>query len=135
MPSLIANVDVPDLERGIDFYTRGLGLAPGRRLASRAVELLGAEIPVFLLEQPAGSAPCAGARRDYRRHWTPAHLDFVVDALEPALARAQAAGARLEGGIVEAAWGRMAVVADPFGNGLCLIQFVGRGYDEMVDGG
>jgi lactoylglutathione lyase len=135
MPSLIANVDVDDLERGIDFYARGLGLVPGRRLASRAVELLGAEIPVFLLEKPAGSAPCEGARRDYRRHWTPTHLDFVVDALEPALARAQAAGARLEGGVVEAAWGRMAVLADPFGNGLCLIQFVGRGYDEMVDGG
>jgi lactoylglutathione lyase len=133
MPELIVNVDVDDLERGIDFYARGLGLVPGRRLASRAAELLGAEIPVFLLEKPPGSAPCAGALRDYRRHWTPTHLDFVVEALEPALARAQAAGARLEVAIQEAAWGRMAVLADPFGNGFCLIQFVGRGYDEMVE--
>ena len=24
------------------------------------------------------------------------------------------------------------VLADPFGHGLCLIQFLGRGYDEIV---
>lgn len=53
-----------------------------------------------------------------------------VDDLE----RGQAAGARLEGAIQEASWGRMAILADPFGNGLCLIQFAGRGYDEMIEG-
>ena len=30
------------------------------------------------------------------------------------------------------AWGRIAHMADPFGHGFCLIQFVGRGYDEVA---
>jgi hypothetical protein len=33
-----------------------------------------------------------------------------------------------------AAWGRIAVLADPFGHGLCLIEFLNRGYDEIADG-
>jgi hypothetical protein len=30
------------------------------------------------------------------------------------------------------AWGKIAVLADPFGNGFCLIEFVNRGYDEIA---
>jgi hypothetical protein len=30
-------------------------------------------------------------------------------------------------------WGRLARLSDPFGNGLCLVQFLGRGYDEIAD--
>ena len=29
--------------------------------------------------------------------------------------------------------GKIAVLADPFGYGLCLIEFLNRGYDEIVD--
>jgi hypothetical protein len=28
--------------------------------------------------------------------------------------------------------GRIVTVADPFGNGLCLLQFLNRGYDEIA---
>ncbi len=31
-------------------------------------------------------------------------------------------------------WGKMAVLADPFGHGFCLLQFQGRGYDEIATG-
>jgi predicted enzyme related to lactoylglutathione lyase len=60
------------------------------------------------------------------------HLDFVVLEIVPAVARAQAAGARLEGDIRTHDWGRIAVMADPFGHGFCLIEFLGRGYDEIA---
>jgi hypothetical protein len=30
------------------------------------------------------------------------------------------------------AWGAIALLADPFGNGFCLLQFTGRGYDEIA---
>ena len=40
MSTLLVNVDVPDLQRGIDFYTRAFGLRIARRF-DRAVELLG----------------------------------------------------------------------------------------------
>ncbi len=70
--------------------------------------------------------------RDYRRHWTPVHLDFVVTDIIAAVQRAQSLGARVEQGIKEQAWGRIALLADPFGHGFCLLEFKGRGYDEVA---
>jgi catechol 2,3-dioxygenase-like lactoylglutathione lyase family enzyme len=29
-------------------------------------------------------------------------------------------------------WGRLALMADPFGHGFCFVQFLGRGYDEIA---
>jgi hypothetical protein len=46
---------------------------------------------------------------------------------------AVAAGATLEGSISTHRWGRLALLADPFGHGFCFVQFVGRGYDEVAD--
>jgi hypothetical protein len=31
------------------------------------------------------------------------------------------------------AWGKIVVLSDPFGHGLCLIEFLGRGYDEVAE--
>jgi catechol 2,3-dioxygenase-like lactoylglutathione lyase family enzyme len=131
-----ACIDVEDLEKGIEFYTRGLGLRLGRRLGSNWAELLGASSPIDLLANPTGSLanPMSSARRDYARHWTPVHLDFVVDDLEAAVKRAEQAGARLDREVQVQKWGRMANMADPFGHGLCLLEFRGRGYDELVTG-
>ena len=136
MTILRACIDVDDLDRGIEFYTRALGLKSGRRVEGIWAELLGASLAIDLLAKPAGSPACAGKPplREYRRHWTPVHLDFVVDDLDAALRRAQEAGAFLERGIEEHKWGRMANMADPFGHGFCLIQFRGRGYDEVLGG-
>jgi predicted enzyme related to lactoylglutathione lyase len=60
------------------------------------------------------------------------HLDFVVDDLEEALARAAKAGATIETEAQTHPWGTIALLADPFGNGFCLLQFAGRGYDEIA---
>jgi hypothetical protein len=43
-----------------------------------------------------------------------------------------AAGARLEGEIARNVWGNLALLSDPFGNGLCLLEFENRGYDEIT---
>ena len=79
--------------------------------------------------------PVAGAvsSRDYARHWTPVHLDFVVEDVEAALSKAVAAGGRRESETFDLAWGRMILMADPWGNGFCLVQFVGRGYDAIAE--
>lgn len=129
------NIDVPDAERAARFYCEAFGLAVARRLGPGAVELVGAPAPIYLLEKPDGS-PSAGPgtqARSYARHWSPVHLDFVVDAIDAAVDRAVAAGATLEQPVRAAAWGKLAMLADPFGHGVCLVQFVGRGYDELVD--
>ena len=60
------------------------------------------------------------------------HLDFVVSELEAAVSRAVESGAAIEGAIQTHKWGRIALMADPFGHGFCLIQFLGRGYDEIA---
>jgi predicted enzyme related to lactoylglutathione lyase len=129
---LLVNIDVPDLDRAIAFYGAAFGLTLSRRLGVDAAELGGWPVRLYLLRKPAGSPGAAGALRHYDRHWTPVHLDVVVDDIDAALGRALAAGARAEGEIRTEAWGRIVVLADPFGHGLCLIQFLGRGYDEIT---
>jgi predicted enzyme related to lactoylglutathione lyase len=134
-PALLVNIDVDDLAAATRFYCESFGLRVGRRFGAGGVELLGAPSAIYLLQKPAGSAPAATVPqpRDYARHWTPVHLDFVVDDVDAAVARAVAAGARLESPVRDANWGRIALLADPFGHGFCLLQFVGRGYDEIAD--
>lgn len=131
---LLVNIDVDDLDRAAAFYTAAFGLHVGRRLGPHAVELLGADSAIYLLAQRAGSRGAGGDLRRYDRHWTPVHLDIVVDDVEAALRQALAAGAAAEGEIKTHSWGRIVTVADPFGHGICLLQFLGRGYDEIADG-
>lgn len=134
MVNLLVNIDVEDLEKAVNFYARGLGLEPGRRLGAQAREMLGASCAIYLLENAGSTRPFAAATssRDYRRHWTPIHLDFEVEDIDTAVTRALSAGATLEGEVAERPWGRLARMADPFGHGFCLLQFQGRGYDEMA---
>jgi predicted enzyme related to lactoylglutathione lyase len=131
--TLLVNIDVEDLERATRFYCDGLGLSVGRRFDGW-IELVGTSSPLYLLPKAAGTpaSPRSGDRRHYARHWTPVHLDFVVNDVEESLARAKAAGASVESEIETHAWGRIALLADPFGNGFCLVEFTSRGYDEIV---
>lgn len=132
--NLLVNIDVDDIDRAIDFYTCAFDLRTGRRLGEAAVELLGGSAPIYLLAKPAGSqaSQASPQLRHYTRHWTPLHLDIVVPDIDAALARALAAGAVQEQAIQSASWGKLALMADPFGHGFCLLQFVGRGYDEIA---
>src|SRR6185436_13327115 len=133
---LLVNIDVDDLSRAIAFYTSAFGLRVGRRFGAGAVELLGAKVPIYLLVKAADATPFEGATaaRSYRRHWTPVHLDFVVESLDRALRQAEAAGALREGEVLEYDWGKLALLSDPWGHGFCLLQLTGRGYDALVTG-
>jgi predicted enzyme related to lactoylglutathione lyase len=122
---LLVNIDVEDLGKATRFYCEALGLRVGRRFDG-AVELLGSDAPIYLLEKAADHL------RSYTRHWTPVHLDFAVADLQRAVARAKAAGAVLEQDITRNSWGNIAMFSDPFGNGFCLLEFTGRGYDEIT---
>jgi predicted enzyme related to lactoylglutathione lyase len=134
---LLVNIDVGDIEAALRFYTQAFGLRVGRRMGVDFVELLGAEVPIYLLLKQPGTPPHEGARalRSYERHWTPVHIDLAVDDIEVARARALAAGARTESEIETHAYGRLALLSDPFGHGFCLLQFNARGYDAIVTGG
>jgi predicted enzyme related to lactoylglutathione lyase len=129
---LLVNIDVPDLATAERFYVEAFGLTPSRRFGDDGVELTGWPVRVYLLVKAAGTVGAGDDVRRYERHWSPVHLDVVVDDVDAALARAVAAGAVAETEFAAAAWGRIVTVADPFGHGICLIQFLNRGYDEIT---
>lgn len=133
--NLLVNVDVDDLEKAIHFYSAAFGLHVGRRFTGIGVEMLGTSAPIYLLVKEAGTpaSVTTSQLRSYERHWTPTHLDFVVEEIEGAVQNAVEAGARLEKPIATHRWGRLALMADPLGHGFCFIQFLGRGYDEIAD--
>jgi lactoylglutathione lyase len=130
--SLLVNIDVPDLQRAVAFYGDAFGLTPKRRFGTTVAEMAGWTAPVFLLQKEPGSIGAGTSRRSYERHWTPVHLDVVVEDIGAALARAVAAGATVEHQVRTEVWGKIAILADPFGHGFCLIQFLNRGYDEIA---
>lgn len=134
MTTLRVCIDVDDIDRATAFYTTVFGLTVGRRFGGAFVELLGAPCPIDLLAKRAGTQPAPGsAARDYRRHWTPVHLDFVVEDVDDVVARAVAHGATLEKAPRDEPFGRIAHLADPFGHGLCVLQMSDRGYDALLD--
>ncbi len=130
--SILINIDLPDLEAGERFYSAAFGLVAGRRFGAEAVELLGWPVPLYLLRKPAGTVGAAVDRRRYERHWTPLHIDVVVEDISVALETAVAAGAVVEHGPEEVAYGRIAMLADPFGHGFCLIEFNAAGCGALL---
>jgi predicted enzyme related to lactoylglutathione lyase len=132
---VLINIDVDDLDKATHFYETAFGLKVGRRFGADGVEMLGSSAPIY--PAPQGRRHC-GLEHVYsapqlRSHWTPIHLDFVVDEIESAVRQAVDAGARLENAVATHKWGRLALMADPFGHGFCFVQFLGRGYDEIVE--
>jgi predicted enzyme related to lactoylglutathione lyase len=130
---LLVNLDVDDLEKAIHFYSTAFELKVGRRFGTFGVEMLGSSAAIYLLVKSGGTpaSNTTSQRRSYERHWTPVHLDFVVEDIESAVHRTIAVGARLEKPIATQKWGNLALMADPFGHGFCFVQFLGRGYDEI----
>jgi predicted enzyme related to lactoylglutathione lyase len=131
----LINIDVESLDRATHFYTQAFDLRVGRRFGQHGVELLGSSAPIYLLVKPTGTtvASTISQQRTYARHWTPIHLDFVVDDVESAITKAISVGAVLEDPVVAHSWGKIAHLADPFGHGFCILQFLGRGYDEITE--
>jgi predicted enzyme related to lactoylglutathione lyase len=133
--NFLVNLDVDDLGEGIRFYSSAFGLSVGRRFGNFGVEMLGSSAPIYLLAKDQGTpaAETTTQLRTYGRHWTPVHLDFVVEDIDLAVQTAVAAGARLEKPTTTHKWGKLALMADPFGHGFCFVQFLGQGYDEIAD--
>jgi predicted enzyme related to lactoylglutathione lyase len=127
---VIVNIDVPDVALAINFYSAALGLQLSRTIGDDVAELVGGSSVIYLLQNPAGSRPVSAlpALRDYSRHWTPVHMDFVVDDVATAARRALDAGALQESACVEWNGSKCVTFSDPFGNGFCVIEFLGETY-------
>ena len=129
---MLVNIDVPQLGPAIDFYCRALSLTLRRIIDDDVAELTGASADIYLLRTEAGSRPAKDLDdvRQYRRHWTPVHVDFVVDNIEHAAKRAIDAGALQESDCIVWKGSRCISFSDPFGHGFCLIEFAGDGYSK-----
>jgi catechol 2,3-dioxygenase-like lactoylglutathione lyase family enzyme len=126
---MIVNIDVPELAPAIAFYTSALGLHLNRIIDDDVAELDGRSSTIYLLAKPAKSPSSISSDvRQYARHWTPVHIDFVVDNLDAAASIAIAAGAIKENELVKWHGSKCITFADPFGHGFCLIEFDGETY-------
>ena len=127
---IVVNIDVPELGPAIDFYSAALGLRHNRTLDDDVAELTGASSTIYLLQNPPGSSSSSEASdtRRYSRHWTPVHIDFVVDNISEATKRALAAGADQESECIEWRGSKCMTFSDPFGHGFCLIEFTEETY-------
>ena len=129
-----AYIEVTDPTCGLAFYCDGLGLSLKRQLGPRWFELAGANIPIFLLANQPELADLGSrnVKRSYERHWTPVHLDFIVEDLDSVAARLTRLGGTHDRPVEQRPYGRIAYMADPFGNGFDLIEFSGAGYDGIA---
>lgn len=129
---MLVDIDVPDLGKAITFYCTVLGLRLQRMLDDDVAELAGGSSLLYLLKKDEGSA-CASSTtetRRYTRHWTPVHVDFVVDDIAQATQRAIDAGATRESACIRWRGSSCVTFSDPFGNGFCLIEFTCETYSD-----
>lgn len=122
MTKITVSIDITDLKKAEIFYTEALGCRKIRDQSGMTV-LATANCDIYLQEQPAGSHPLPSTDvvRDYKRHWTPVHLDFLAENVDEIVENIVRLGGQHEGG-ESGDWGSIAYCADPFGNGFCVIN-------------
>ncbi len=109
-------IPVPDLDAGLRFYRDGLGLELKWRHATQAGLRLGDSELVLQTERPEPE------------------VDFLVDAAEEAVRRVESLGGTVLSGPEDIAVGRLAKVADPFGNSLVLLDLTKGTFQTGPDG-
>ena len=117
------SIDVSNLKQAETFYTEALGCKKVRDQGSDMVVLATENCDIYLQEKEAGSKPLTSSEtiRDYKRHWTPVHLDFLTKNIDEVVKNILRLGGLHEGGD-SGDWGSIAYCAYPFGNGFCVIN-------------
>ena len=123
MIRISVSIDVPDLKKAETFYIEALGCKKVRDQGADMVVLSVENSDLYIQEKEAGSKPLPSNSivRNYERHWTPVHLDFLCENIDERVAKILELGGLHEGG-ESGDWGSIAHCADPFGNGFCLIN-------------
>ncbi|MCU7917184.1 MAG: VOC family protein [Candidatus Thiodiazotropha sp. (ex Epidulcina cf. delphinae)] len=123
MIKISVSIDVSDLKQAEAFYVKALGCKKVRDQGSDMVVLSTENCDLYLQEKKAGTKPLVSSEvvRDYKRHWTPVHLDFLTENVDRVVEKILKLGGLHEGG-ESGDWGSIAYCADPFGNGFCIIN-------------
>lgn len=122
MIKISVSIDVSDLKQAEVFYIEALGCKKVRDQGGMVV-LSVENSDIYLQEKEPGTKPLVSSSvvRDYGRHWTPIHLDFIRDNVDELVSKIVKLGGLHEGGD-SGDWGSIAYCADPFGNGFCVIN-------------
>lgn len=122
MIKISVSIDVSNLKKAETFYVEALGCKKVRDQGDMVV-LSVENSDIYLQEKEPGTKPLLSSSvvRDYERHWTPIHLDFLCDNVDELASKILKFGGAHEGGD-SGDWGSIAYCADPFGNGFCLIN-------------
>jgi len=117
------SIDVSNLKQAEIFYIEALGCKKLRDQGADMVVLATDNCDIYLQEKEAGTKPLVSSAvvRDYERHWTPVHLDFLTENIDEVVKKIVQLGGLHEGG-ESGDWGSIAHCADPFGNGFCVIN-------------
>ncbi len=115
------SIDVGDIAKAVAFYTNALGCEfKARHTDDWQVLTLGG-LDMHLLQKKEGTTAAASDARRYDRHWTPVHLDFGVTDVRAASTLVERHGGHVENQSFSDS-ADIAMCADPFGNGFCLIR-------------
>lgn len=122
MMKISVSIDVSNLKKAEDFYVEALGCKKIRDQGSN-MSVLSVENSDIYLQEKKETRPFNSSNvvRNYKRHWTPIHLDFLCDNVDEHVSKILEFGGSHEGG-ESGDWGSIAYCADPFGNGFCLIN-------------
>ena len=99
MIKLSVSIDVSDLKQAEKFYTEALGCKKLRDQGGMSVISV-ENCDIYLQEKPAGSKaiPTEDIERNYSRHWTPVHIDFLAKDVNEIVERVLKLGGKHEGG-------------------------------------
>ena len=115
------SIDVENIEVALQFYTGALEGVFKKKYNDQWQVVSLAGLDFHIQEKSAGTKAAGDDVRRYERHWTPIHLDFTVGDIRLAIPRIEKFGGTVEStSFSEVA--DIAVCADPFGNGFCLIR-------------
>ena len=122
MIRLSISIDVSNLKQAEAFYIEALGCKKLRDQGGMSV-ISTENCDIYLQEKEVGSKPIPSdaVKRDYGRHWTPVHIDFLAENVDEIVEKILQLGGTHEGG-ESGDWGSIAYCADPFGNGFDVIN-------------
>ncbi|NER83023.1 MAG: lactoylglutathione lyase [Leptolyngbya sp. SIO1D8] len=115
------SIDVENLEQAVVFYTNALGCKHKVKYTKQWEVITLGELDIHIQEKKVGTTAAGTEVRHYDRHWTPVHLDFGVTDVRQACDIVEKYGGRIESQSFSDG-ADIAVCADPFGNGFCLIR-------------
>ena len=117
------SIDVSNLKKAEAFYIEALECKKVRDQGPDMAVLSTENCDIYLQEKEPGTPPVTSCKvvRDYKRHWTPVHLDFLCTNVNEVVSKIVKLGELHEGG-ESGDWGSIAYCADPFGNGFCVIN-------------